>query len=111
YSTTAGGPVVASSGCSTDQDEADGPHKLPTSLITDARNNGHEYELGTGVTLSDTATLSGGTSDAAGTLTFRLYDKTDTTCPATPLGTQALAVNGANGQTYTTTTADTGSFA
>ena len=104
------GSAAASSGCNSDQNEVTQVDKLPTSLLTDGRNNGGEYELGSGVLLHDTATLSGGTNDAAGTLTFRLYDKTDVNCSGVPLGTQSVAVNGANGQTYTTTTASSGSF-
>jgi hypothetical protein len=47
--------------------------------------------------LSDTATLSGGTSDATGTLTFNLYS--DANC-TTLVGSNTQAVNGANGVSY-----------
>jgi len=49
------------------------------------------------VALSDTATLSGGTSDATGTITFTLYDN-DTCTHA--VGTASATVNGADGDQY-----------
>jgi hypothetical protein len=50
------------------------------------------------IALTDTATLSGGTSDATGTLTFNLYS--DSTC-STLVGSNTKVVAGANGVSYT----------
>jgi hypothetical protein len=50
---------------------------------------------------NDDFTLSGATSDAGGTITFKLYDPSDATCSGTPALTQTVNVNG-NG-TYSTT--------
>jgi uncharacterized repeat protein (TIGR01451 family) len=70
----------------------------PTSLTTDA---GGPYVLGAGgtVALSDTATLSGGTSDAGGTITFMLFS--DAECVNQVGGDVTVAVDGADGQDYT----------
>src|SRR5947208_1029973 len=80
-----------------------------TSLTTDA---GGPYRLSGGelpsVDLTDTATLSGGTSDATGTITFTLYgpDPTPGTnpeddCSGEPVGTATATVNkGGDGVNY-----------
>ncbi len=62
-------------------------------------NAGGPFTIGVGgtVALSDTATLSGGTSDATGTITFTLYDN-DTCTHA--VGTASATVNGADGDQY-----------
>jgi outer membrane protein assembly factor BamB len=52
-------------------------------------------------TLKNSATLSDGSSPT-GTITFKLFDVTDSTCSLTPVDTETVAVNG-NG-TYTTPT-------
>jgi uncharacterized repeat protein (TIGR01451 family) len=70
----------------------------PTTLTTNA---GGPFVLGADgtVALSDTATLSGGTSDAGGTITFMLFS--DSAC-STQVGTDVtVAVNGADGKNYT----------
>jgi len=69
----------------------------PTSLTTDA---GGPYLLGAGgtVDLSDTATLSGGTSDAGGTITFMLFS--DSGCLNQVGSDVTVAVDGAEGQDY-----------
>jgi len=80
-----------------------------TSLTTDA---GGPYRLSGGelpsVDLTDKATLSGGTSDATGTISFTLYgpDPTpgsnpDDDCSGEPVGTASATVDGANGKQYT----------
>jgi len=70
----------------------------PTSLTTNA---GGPYVLGADgtVALSDTATLSGGTSAAGGTITFMLFS--DSACANQVGGDVATAVDGADGQDYT----------
>jgi hypothetical protein len=50
---------------------------------------------------NDSATLSGATSNAGGTITFALFAPTDATCSGTPAYAQTVPVNG-NG-TYSTT--------
>jgi uncharacterized repeat protein (TIGR01451 family) len=67
-----------------------------TALNTNA---GGPYTIGVGgtVSLSDMATLSGGTSDATGTITFTLYD--DDTCTHS-VGTASATVSGADGDQY-----------
>jgi uncharacterized repeat protein (TIGR01451 family) len=70
----------------------------PTTLTTNA---GGPFVLGAGgtVALSDTATLSGGTSSAGGTITFMLFS--DSAC-SNQVGSDAtVAVNGADGKNYT----------
>jgi uncharacterized repeat protein (TIGR01451 family) len=70
----------------------------PTTLTTNA---GGPFVLGAGgtVALSDTATLSGGTSGAGGTITFMLFS--DSAC-SNQVGTDVTAaVNGADGKNYT----------
>jgi uncharacterized repeat protein (TIGR01451 family) len=70
----------------------------PTTLTTNA---GGPFVLGAGgtVALSDTATLSGGTSGAGGTITFMLFS--DSGC-ANQVGADVMAaVNGADGKNYT----------
>jgi uncharacterized repeat protein (TIGR01451 family) len=81
-----------------------GPNENPvvnprlTSLTTNA---GGPFVLGAAgtVALSDTATLSGGTSDATGTITFRLFS--DSGCANQVGGDVTAAVDGADGQDYT----------
>jgi uncharacterized repeat protein (TIGR01451 family) len=82
-----------------------------TSLTTDA---GGPYRIGEGgtVDLTDTATLSGGTSDATGTITFTLYgpdstpNSTEGDCSAeNQVDTASATVNGANGNEYTSSPA------
>ena len=62
-------------------------------------NAGGPFTIGVDgtVALSDTATLTGGTSDATGTITFTLYDN-DTCTHA--VGTASATVNGAEGDQY-----------
>jgi uncharacterized repeat protein (TIGR01451 family) len=62
-------------------------------------NAGGPFTIGVDgtVALSDTATLSGGTSDGTGTITFTLYDN-DTCTHA--VGTASATVNGADGDQY-----------
>jgi uncharacterized repeat protein (TIGR01451 family) len=62
-------------------------------------NAGGPFTIGVDgtVALSDTATLTGGTSDATGTITFTLYDN-DTCTHA--VGTASATVNGADGDQY-----------
>jgi uncharacterized repeat protein (TIGR01451 family) len=70
----------------------------PTSLTTNA---GGPFVLGADgtVALSDTATLSGGTSGASGTITFMLFS--DSAC-SNQVGTDVtVGVNGADGKNYT----------
>jgi len=70
----------------------------PTSLTTNA---GGPFVLGADgtVALHDTATLSGGTSRAGGTITFMLFS--DSAC-ANQVGSDVtVAVDGADGQDYT----------
>jgi hypothetical protein len=50
---------------------------------------------------NDTATISGATATAGGTITFNLYSPSDATCTGTPALTQTVNVSGNN--TYTTT--------
>jgi hypothetical protein len=52
---------------------------------------------------NDTATISGATSNAGGTLTFSLFDPNDATCSGTPALTQTVNVSG-NGNYNTTNT-------
>jgi len=47
-----------------------------------------------GETISDSATLSGATSDAGGTITFRAYGPADDTCAGVPAFTSAVPVSG-----------------
>jgi len=70
----------------------------PTSVTTNA---GGPYVLGADgtVALSDTATLSGGTSAAGGTITFMLFS--DSACANQVGGDVTTAVDGADGQDYT----------
>jgi uncharacterized repeat protein (TIGR01451 family) len=69
----------------------------PTTLTTNA---GGPFLLGADGTLalSDTATLSGGTSDAGGTITFRLFS--DNACSNQVGGDVTTGVNGADGKNY-----------
>jgi uncharacterized repeat protein (TIGR01451 family) len=69
----------------------------PTSLTTDA---GGPFILGANgtVDLSDTATLSGGTSDAGGTITFMLFS--DSECVNLVGRNGTVAVDGADDQDY-----------
>jgi uncharacterized repeat protein (TIGR01451 family) len=70
----------------------------PTSLTTNA---GGPFVLGANgtVDLSDTATLSGGTSGAGGTITFMLFS--DSECLNQVGGNVTAGVNGADGKNYT----------
>jgi uncharacterized repeat protein (TIGR01451 family) len=70
----------------------------PTTLTTNA---GGPFVLGAGgtVALSDTATLSGGTSSAGGTITFMLFS--DSACSNQVGSDVTVAVNGADGKNYT----------
>jgi len=69
-----------------------------SSLTTNA---GGPFVLGADgtVALSDTATLSGGTSDAGGTITFMLFS--DSGCANQVGGNVTAGVNGADGKNYT----------
>src|SRR5262249_1916756 len=69
--------VPASSGCG-GLNENPQVNKRPTSITTDSRNPNSadsSFTLGANgtATLADTATLSGGTSNATGTITFHLF--------------------------------------
>ena len=88
-------------------------HVVPptTSLTTDA---GGPFTIGAGgtVSLTDTATLSGGTANATGTISFKLYGPDPT--PADPsddcvagklVGSASATVNGADGDQYTSSPA------
>jgi uncharacterized repeat protein (TIGR01451 family) len=70
----------------------------PTTLTTNA---GGPFVLGAGgtVALSDTATLSGGTNSAGGTITFMLFS--DSACSNQVGSDVTVAVNGADGKNYT----------
>jgi len=70
----------------------------PTTLTTNA---GGPFLLGADgtVALSDTATLSGGTSGAGGTITFMLFS--DSACSNQVGADVTVAVNGADGKNYT----------
>jgi uncharacterized repeat protein (TIGR01451 family) len=70
----------------------------PTTLTTNA---GGPFLLGADgtVALSDTATLSGGTSGAGGTITFMLFS--DSACSSQVDTDVTVAVNGADGKNYT----------
>ena len=73
-----------------------------TALNTNA---GGPYTIGVNgtVSLTDIATLSGGTGDATGTINFTLYDDVDCTHA---VGTASATVNnGANGKNYTSSPA------
>ena len=83
-------------------------NKLATSLTTDA---GGPYRLSGGnnpsVDLSDTATLSGGTSNAGGKIDFTLFGPDPTPgsnpeddCSGAPVGTVSASVDGADGRSY-----------
>ena len=91
-------------------DENENPvvNKLATSLTTDA---GGPYRLSGGnnpsVDLSDTATLSGGTSNAGGKIDFTLFGPDPTPgsnpeddCSGAPVGTVSASVDGADGRSY-----------
>src|SRR5204862_5975938 len=84
-----------------------------TSLTTDA---GGPFAIGANgtVSLTDKATLSGGTSTATGTITFKLYgpdptpgsDPSDDCVAGSLVGTATASVNnGANGKDYTSSPA------
>jgi uncharacterized repeat protein (TIGR01451 family) len=64
-------------------------------------NAGGPYTIGVDgtVALTDTATLSGGTNDATGTITFTLYD--DDACTHSVGTATATVNNGANDKSYT----------
>src|SRR5205085_2497564 len=78
-----------------------------TTLTTDA---GGPFTIGANgtVSLTDTATLSGGTSNAGGTITFTLYgpdptpgsDSTDDCTLANKVGTATATVSGADGKDF-----------
>jgi hypothetical protein len=51
---------------------------------------------------NDSATLTGGTATAGGTLTFNLYGPTDPGCTGTPAFTQEVTVTSADNDTYAT---------
>jgi uncharacterized repeat protein (TIGR01451 family) len=72
-----------------------------TALNTNA---GGPFALGVGgtVSLTDTATLSGGASNATGTIAFTLYD--DAGCTHS-VGTASATVSGADGKQYTSSPA------
>jgi hypothetical protein len=64
----------------------DPPTKAETSISTSATSG----DIGDAI--SDTATLSGATDDATGTITFNLYDTPD--CSGEPVFTSEVAVDG-----------------
>jgi uncharacterized repeat protein (TIGR01451 family) len=72
--------------------------KASSTLTTNA---GSSKSLANGpVALSDSATLSGGTSDATGTITFTLYADDGSGGCGTQLGTNQKTVAGADGKMY-----------
>src|SRR5437016_3401814 len=91
-----------------DQNENPVVNPLQTSLTTNA---GGPFAIGANGTvgLTDKATLTGGTSNATGTITFKLYgpdttphDTSDDSVSSTLLCTATATVNnGANGKDYT----------
>ena len=95
---TVGGTVTASSACDAANETATVTSR-PTNLTTDA---GGPYAPPT--SLTDTATLSGGTSNAGGSLTFTLYADDGSGGCGTVLGTDGpVAVSGADGDQYSGT--------
>jgi uncharacterized repeat protein (TIGR01451 family) len=95
---TIGGSVTASSLCDATGETATVGSR-PTQLTTDA---GGPYAPPT--SLTDTATLSGGTSNAGGSLTFTLYADNGSGGCGLVLGTDGpVAVTGADGDQYTGT--------
>lgn len=95
---TVGGSVTASSACDATGETATVTSR-PTQLTTDA---GGPYAPPS--SLTDTATLSGGTSNAGGSLTFTLYADNGSGGCGTVLGTDGpVAVSGAAGDQYTGT--------
>jgi hypothetical protein len=62
--------------------------KVPT-LTTDA-----SASVAVGGNISDIATLSGGSEDISGTLTFNLYPPSDPSCLGTPVSTTTASVDG-----------------
>jgi MYXO-CTERM domain-containing protein len=76
----------------------DPPVKNVTSIVTDATSG----NIGDGVT--DTATLSGATADAGGTITFNVYDNNE--CGGTPVFTDTVDVSGNGDYTSGVFTAD-----
>src|SRR5205823_6503052 len=79
----------------------------PTTLTTNA---GGPFTIGADgtVSLTDTATLSGGTSNATGTISFKLYgpdptpgsDPSDDCVAGSLVGSASASVSGANGKDY-----------
>ena len=64
--------------------------KKPTSISTSANQT-----VAIGATISDTAVLSGATSDAGGTITFKAYGPADNDCNGTPaFVSDPIAVSG-----------------
>jgi uncharacterized repeat protein (TIGR01451 family) len=82
------------------------PIELPqtTEITTDA-GGPYTFDAKNGNDLKDKATLSGGTSTATGTLTFRLFEEAEIEGKVQPcgkeLGKSEVTVKEANGVTYT----------
>jgi hypothetical protein len=74
------------------------PAKATPSLTTTPSKGG---TAGT-VVLNDTGTLSGGASPT-GSITFNLYNPSDTTCSGTPAYTQTITISGDGSYTTTNT--------
>src|SRR5205085_502260 len=101
----------SASACGADKENPVVNTRTPT-LTTDA---GGPFTIGANgtVSLTDTATLSGGTSNAGGTITFTLYgpdptpgsDSTDDCTLANKVGTATATVSGADGKDYTSSPA------
>ncbi|MGH2704783.1 MAG: hypothetical protein ACRDJ4_06750, partial [Actinomycetota bacterium] len=83
----------ATSDCTTEQVVVD---KNSPTIATTPSQGGF-----IGVTLNDSATLSGATTNAGGKITFNLYDPDQPTCSGTPRFTQDINVSGSG--TYSTT--------
>jgi uncharacterized repeat protein (TIGR01451 family) len=94
--------VFTGTGNSADSDSGCSGEILTTIQATTLTTNaGGPYVLGTDgtVALSDVAHLSGGTSNAGGTITFMLFG--DNACSTQVGGNVTVAVNGADGKDYT----------
>jgi hypothetical protein len=90
YSGDPSNPPVAEA-CGQPAEQVTVPRIQPT-MVTSASGGT------SGTSLSDTATLSGGTSPT-GTITFNLFGPGDPTCSSTPLSSSTVAVAGNNSYT------------
>lgn len=90
YSGDASNPPVAEA-CGQAAEQVTVPRIQPT-MVTSASGGT------SGTSLSDTATLTGGTSPT-GTITFNLFGPGDPTCASTPLSSSTVPVSGNNSYT------------